>query len=172
MTEFSPVWISTEQQLRRLADAYTQATVVQKLLGRYRLPPGTAHLQGLFMPWARVPIVYVAQGPLSMDNVALRFRATSALLFGWRVREVDSTLTLELTPTDIQSVEPFTFDSPVARLFDLPFTRVRTSKTGIARDFLLCVGGRVLLPRIRARSLELRAKLEAFGRTAVPTSAN
>jgi hypothetical protein len=83
-------------------------------------------------------------------------------VFGWAVREVDSTLTFELTPSDIRSVEPFSFPSPVARLFDLPFTRVRTTKLGLAHDFLVCVGGRVLMPRIRARSLELRAALESF----------
>jgi hypothetical protein len=61
MTEFSPVWLSTEEQLRRLTEAYTEASVVQKSLGRFRLPSGTAHLQGWLMPWARVAIVYVAR---------------------------------------------------------------------------------------------------------------
>jgi hypothetical protein len=97
-----------------------------------------------------------------MTGAALRFRAAPPHVFGWAVREVDSTLTFELTPSDIHSVEPFSFPSPVARLFDLPFTRVRTTKPGLAHDFLVCVGGRVLMPRIRARSLELRAALESF----------
>ena len=167
MTEFSPVWLSTEEQLRRLAEAYTQASVVQKSLGRFPLPSGTAHLQGWLMPWARVAIVYVAQGRLTIANTVLRFRAAPPRMFGWHVREVDSTLTFELTPQDIRTVEPFPLESPVARLFDLPLTRVRTTKPGLAQDFLVCVGGRVLIPRIRARSLELRAALESFGHAAL-----
>jgi hypothetical protein len=115
----------------------------------------------------RIPIVYVAQGRLTITNSALRFRAAPPQMFGWQVLEVDSTLTFELTPRDIESVEPFTFPSPVARLFDLPFTRVRTTKPGLAPDFLMCVGGRVRIPRIRARSLELRAGLESFRHAAI-----
>lgn len=167
MTEFSPVWLSTEEQLHRLADAYTQASLVRKSLGRFRFPSGTAHLRGLLMPWARIPIVFVAQGSLTIADTALRFRATPPSVFGWQVQEVDATLTFELTPRDVEMVEPFTFPSPVARLFDLPFTRVRTTKPGLAHDFLVCVGGRVLIPRIRARSLELRAAVAAFGHAAV-----
>lgn len=157
MTEFSPVWLSTEEQLRRLADAYTQASLPQKLSGRYPLPSATAHLRGLLMPWMQIPIVYVSHGRLTIANT-LRFRATPPRVFGWRVRDVDSTLTFELTPSDIRTVEPFTFPSPVARLFDLPFTRVRTTKPGLAHEFLICAGGRVLIPRIRAQSLELRVR--------------
>ncbi|HKW12723.1 MAG TPA: hypothetical protein VJO33_20210 [Gemmatimonadaceae bacterium] len=165
MTEFSPVWLSTEEQLRRLADAYTHASLLRKFSGRYPLPSGTAHLRGLLMPWMQIPIVYVAHGRIMFANT-LRFRATPPRVFGWQVRDVDHTLTFELTPSEIQTVEPFTFPSPVARLFDLPFTRVRTTKPGLAHDFLICVGGRVLIPRIRARSLELRAALESFSHAA------
>jgi hypothetical protein len=166
MTEFSPVWLSTEEQLRRLAEAYTQASLLRKFSGRYSLPSGTAHLRGLLTPWMQIPIVYVAHGRITIANTAVRFRGTPPSVFGWQVRDVDSTLTFELTPSDIRTVEPFTFPSPVARLFDLPFTRVRTTKAGLAHDFLICVGGRVLIPRIRARSLDLRAELESFGHAA------
>jgi len=165
--DFFPVWLSTEEQLRRLADVFAQASVVEKMLGRYRIPPGTAHARGLLMSWMRVPIVYVAQGRLTITPTAVRFRATPPQMFGWQALDVDSTLTFELTPNDIQSVEPFTFPSPVARLFDLPFTRVQITKPGLAPDFLICVGGRVGIPRIRARSLELRAGLETFRRAAL-----
>ena len=149
MTEFSSVWVSSEEQLRRLADAYTQASLLRKSVGNFRLPPGTAHFRGLLMPWMRVAVIYVAEGHLTITNSTLRFRAVQPRVFGWQVREVDSTLTFELTPTDIQTVEPSPFPSPVARLFDLPLTRVRTTRPGLAGDFLICVGGRVRIPRIR-----------------------
>lgn len=171
MTEFSPVWVSSQEQLRRLADAYTQASALRKSLGNFRLPPGTAHLRGVLMPWMRAPIVYVAQGRLTIANATLRFRAVQPDVFGWRVMEVDSSLTFELTPTDIRTVEPFPLQSPVARSFDLPLTRVQTTKPGLAGDFLICVGGRVRIPRIRARSLELRTALESFHRAALIASA-
>jgi hypothetical protein len=165
--EFFPVWLSTEEQLRRLVDVFTQASVVEKTLGRYSFPPGTPHARGVFMSWMRIPIVYIAQGRLTITNTALRFRAAPPQMLGWQVLEVDSTITFELTPRDIQSVEPFTFPSPVARLFDLPFTRVRTTKPGLAPDFLMCVGGRVRVPRIRSQSVDLRAALESFSHAAL-----
>jgi len=167
--EFYPVWLSTEEQLRRVAEAFTQASFVEKSLGRYRLPPGTAHARSLFMSWMRLPIAYVSQGRLTITNTALRFRAAPPQLFGWQVLEVDSTLTFELTPNDIQSVETYTFPSAAARLRlpGLQFTRVRITQPGLAPDFLICVGRRVGIPRIRSRSLELRAALESFSRAAL-----
>jgi hypothetical protein len=60
------------------------------------------------------------------------------------------------------AVERVHFRSPVAGLFDIPFTRVRTTHVGPTRDLLLCVGGRINMPRIRARSLELCRTLEAM----------
>src|SRR5262245_26692927 len=128
------------------------------------MPAGTAHVRGVVMPWARAPIVYLAQGRLTIAATAVRFRAAPPAVFGWQVLNVDSTLSFELAPGDIQTLEPFAFSSPVARLFDLPFTRLRTTKLGFAHEFLVCVGGRVLMPRIRTRSLELRAALESFAR--------
>lgn len=171
MTEFSPVWVSSQEQLNRLADAYAKASLLQKSLGTFRLPPGTAHIRGLLMPWMRAAIVYVAQGHLTMAATTLRFRAVQPRVFGWQVRDVDSSLTFELTPTDIRAIEPFPFPSPVVRFFDIPLTRVRTTKPGLAGDFLICVGGRVRMPRIRARSLELRAALESFHRTGLTSPA-
>ena len=171
MPEFSPVWVSSEEQLQRLADAYTQASPLRKAIGTFRLPPGTAHLRGRLMPWMRAAIVYVAQGRLTIANSTLRFRAAQPHVFGWQVREVDSSLAFELTPTDIRTVEPFPFPSPVARFFDLPLTRVRTTKPGLAGDFLICVGGRVRIRRIRDRSLELRSALESFHRAALTAHA-
>lgn len=68
-------------------------------------------------------------------------------------------------------MEPFIFPSPVARLFDLPLTRVRTTKPDLAGDFLICVGGRVRIPRIRARRLVRRTELESFHRAALTAPA-
>ena len=125
-------------------------------------------MRGLFMSWMCVPIVFVAQGRLTVTNTTLRFRATPPQLIGWQLLDVESTLTFELTPNDIVSVEPFSFPSPVGRLFDLPFTRIRTTKAGLAPELLMCIGGRVRARRIRERSFELRATLESFSHAALP----
>jgi|SRR5579862_950422 len=60
---------------------------------------------------------------------------------------------------DVSAIEPADFRSPVIRTFDLPFTRVRTSKPSPIDDFLLCVGGQISMPRIRDQSRDLRANL-------------
>src|SRR5215475_8910707 len=106
MKTFSRVWLSTEEQLHRLADAYTQASLIRKSIGRFQFPSDTAHLQSLVMPWARVPLAYVAQGRLTFDHTAVSFRAEPPRQPGWQVREVYSDLAFELAPSDIRTVEP------------------------------------------------------------------
>lgn len=162
MKEYSPVWISTAEQLDRLDAAYRAATLPGKLLGTFALPEGTSHLRGLLMPWLRLPLVFVAQGRLSLEGGRLAFAPTPFRPLGWLVRGVQHDLRWEIGPNEVAAVEPADFSSPVARLFDLPFTQVRTARPGLQGEFLLCVGGRFSTPKVRARSLELRRALQAF----------
>lgn len=162
MKEYSPVWISTAEQLDRLDATYRAATLPAKLLGTFAIPEGTPHARGLLMPWTRVPLVCVAQGRLSLAGGRLAFAPTPFQAFGWLVRGTQRDLRWELGPSEIVAVEPADFSSPVARFFDIPFTRVRTGQPGLLGEFLLCVGGHVSMPKVRARSLELRRTLQAF----------
>jgi hypothetical protein len=156
---FSPVWFSTDRQLAALAQSWEAATMISKLLGRFDVPADCASLQGTLMPWTRVPLALQAQGDISLNEASFSFRQTPYRVFGWRVLSPLRDLSFDLFPNDVSAIEPVDFRSPVMRTFDVPFTRVRTSKPNPIDNFLLCVGGRISMPHIRSRSQDLREKL-------------
>jgi hypothetical protein len=156
---FSPVWFSTDRQLAALTQSWESATMTSKLLGRFEIPADCASLHGAVMPWMRVPLGLQAQGVMGLNEASFSFRQEPYRVFGWRVRTPLEDLSFNLFPNDVSAIEPADFRSPVMRTFDVPFTRVRTSKPSPIDNFLLCVGGRISMPRIRDRSRDLREKL-------------
>jgi hypothetical protein len=159
---FSPVWFSTDQQLATLVQVFESATLTAKLLGRFDIPADRASIQNVLMPWARAPRAPQAQGAVTLNERFLAFRPTSFRVFGWRVRSPMKGISFDLSPSDVVAIEPADFRSPFMRAFDLPFTRVRTSKPRPMDNFLLCVGGQIAIPRIRSRSRALRASLVSW----------
>lgn len=159
---FAPVWLSTDEQLEALSVAYAGASMPMQLLGRFNVPPGTAYLRGLLIPWARIPLVFTAAGELVVGPDVLEFSPRAFTLFGWRVRGGSRDIQFRLARADVLAVAPADIRSPVHRYFDIPFTRVRTVKEGVMSNLLLCIGGRLSMGRVRARSMELRAALERF----------
>ena len=159
---FSPVWVSTDEQVAALSASYTEASTAMKLLGRLHVPPGTAHLRGLILPWSRMPLVFIAVGDLIFHSNVLELSPRGYSLPGWRVRNVRSDIQFRLSSEEVVLVEPGDFRSPVHRFFDFPFTRLRTTHQGILSNLLLCVGGRLSMGRVRVSSMELRATLERF----------
>jgi hypothetical protein len=158
-TSFAPVWFSTDRQLEALAHSFESATMTSKLLGRFEIPEDVAFIQHVIMAWTRVPLALQAQGTVSLNDVSFSFRPTPYRVFGFRVSSPLQGLRFDLAPSDVTIVEPADFCSPVARTFDVPFTRIRTSRPGPLDNFLLCVGGRVAMPRIRSQSHDLRQRL-------------
>lgn len=158
MTNFAPIWISTDEQLDRLQHSFANASTATRLLGTYEFPEGTAHVRGRFMPWVRAPLVFIAAGEATIAGSRFGFAAKPYRVPGWHVRAVQDDLMYEVDLA-MADIEPAEFHSPFARMFDIPFTRVRTSQPGLRGNFLICVGGRFSLPKIRARSIELRAAL-------------
>jgi hypothetical protein len=155
----SPVWFSKDRQLAALTQSWESATMISKLLGRFEVPADCASFQGIFTPWMQMPLALQAQGVLGLNETSLAFRQEPYRVFGWRVRTPLEDLSFNLFPNDVSAIEPADFRSPVMRTFDVPFTRVRTSKPSPIDNFLLCVGGRISMPRIRDRSRDLREKL-------------
>jgi hypothetical protein len=158
---FLPVWFSTDRQLAALAQSWESATMASKLLGRFEIPADCASLHGIFTPWMRMPLGLQAQGVLSLGKT-FSFRQTPYRAFGWRVHSPLKDLSIDLFLNDVSAIEPADFHSLVMRTFDAPFTRVRTSKPSPIDNFLLCIGGRISMPRIRSRSLDLREKLHLW----------
>lgn len=169
MKTFTPVWLSTDEQLEALVDAHASASPWAKLAGRLPVRDGVTHLRGVFMPWMRMALVLNAQGELGFYQRSLVFKQRPFKAFGWRVQDQHRKLSFSLDADDVVSIEPCDFSSPVARLFDLPFTRVRTRRDGVQQDFLLCVGGRLAMPLIKARSVDLRQTLLDWYEGRIPT---
>lgn len=158
MTDFAPLWITTDEQLAWMQSSYQQASLATKMLGTYQVPPGRAYLRGLLVPWMRVPLIFVASGRGTVRGTRFEFTPRPHRVFGWLVRGTQDDLRFSLDLADV-TLEAADFASPVAATFDVPFTRVRSGAPGLLGNFLVCVGGMFSMPRVRARSLELRTAL-------------
>lgn len=156
---YSPVWFSTDYQMKAAISTYQAASLVTKLCGWYSVPGDAAFLRGVLMPWMRMPLVFTVQGELNITGSEISFKPIPYRMFGWIVNSPHKNLSFVLSLNDILSVELADFKSPVMQFFDIPFTRIRTNKEAPLDNFLLCVGGRIALLRIRARSEELRLSL-------------
>lgn len=160
--QFDWVWLSTDAQVSALVDSYRSASLGTKLLGRYNFRNDAAHIRGFLIPCARIPLIFVAEGALTLTEHRVAFAGRRRRVFGWRVVGVRSDLSFEFAANEIIAAEVADVPSPVARFFNIPFTRIRTVREAPFDNFLLCVGGRVSMPRIRAQSLELRHALQAM----------
>jgi hypothetical protein len=156
---FNLVWLSTDAQIAALTDGYRRATLANKLLGRFDLPPDAAHVRSFFIPWVRLPVVFVAQGRLTVDRQTVAFTPREPRLFGGQLFGVRSDLWFQYSGSELTAVEPADLGSPVAHFFDIPFTRIRTAHAPPLDNFLLCVGSRFSMRRIRRQSLEMRHEL-------------
>ena len=164
---FAPVWFTTDQQLVALAAAYGNASLLKRLLGTFRFPAGTAHIQGALTPWMRIPIAFVSAGDLDIVDNAIEYCPRPYRLFGWRVRNIKDGTHFRLQRAEVLAVEAADFSSPVAGRFDIPFTRLRTTRADGLDNVLLCIGGRLSMKHIRTRSHQFRAALQAFAAAAV-----
>ena len=165
MTRIEPVWLSTDEQIAAVTRIYTEASLAAKLLGTFDIPPGVAHLQGVFMPWMRTPIAFVAEGKLKTDGERIAFVPKPFRAFGWRVEGLRSDAGFDIPVSAVTAIEPVDLHSPVGRFFDIPFTRIRTTLPAPLDNLLLCVGGRISPARVRERSMELRRELETLARS-------
>jgi hypothetical protein len=159
MRRFDWVWSSTDTQVTTALQLYRDASLLTKMLGRYKFPSGTSHISGYVTPWMRVALIFVSEGALSIGDGRLSFQPERHRMFGWRMVNVRSDLAFDLPVGEIDMIEAADFSSPVAHLFDIPFTRVRTRLSPPLDNFLLCVGGRINMRSIRAQSIRLRSEL-------------
>lgn len=160
MSRFDYVWLSTDAQISSLTEAYRGASLATKMLGRYDLDNNVTHIRGILTPWIRIATVFIAEGALSIDGTSVSFVPKARLRFGWVTRDFRSDLSFRFASSEIVSAESAHFPSPFAAYFDIPFTRVRTNQPAPLDNFLLCAGGRISMPGIRARSVELREELQ------------
>jgi len=161
---FEPVWVSSVEHLRTFEKAFRETSYLRRILGAYLLPDCFPYTRGwLAVPW-RIPVVMFSSGRLRIGEQLLVFEARA-----WhpplnRLHHVRTDWSFTLTAQEITAVEPFEYASPVMRYYSLPFTRIRTKKSGDVADLLLWVGGLgPFMGKIRERNVKLFAKLgEAF----------
>jgi hypothetical protein len=146
-TVFRPsVWLSSVEHLRQFVKVHRDGSPLAKFLGRYSMPKEFPHVQWWLFPWMRVPIIYFANGSLTVSPAGMRFESRPRTLFGASVVNVPRDLCFDVARESIKTVEPFTLDPaeapfPALSYFNFPWTRVRTSNSGIAADFLVGLGG-------------------------------
>lgn len=168
MQKFSPIWFTTEAQLKSLDDIYSRSSLGTKLLARFDVPANTPQLRGILMPWMRAPLVFQSAGELAVAGDSVQFTARRQRLFGWRLVHVDDGLAFTLNAHELVELDLFSFSSPVARIFDLPFVRIRTTREGALSGFLLCVGAKVNTRYIARETTRLLGVLQSLTvRTAV-----
>jgi hypothetical protein len=73
VAHFDLVWLSTDAQIGALTEAYRRVNLATKLLGRFDLPHDAAYVRSFLIPWARLPLVFVAQGRLTVDERTVAF---------------------------------------------------------------------------------------------------
>jgi hypothetical protein len=159
---YSPVWITNDRQLDGLVFAYKSSSLLSKLAGRLEVSDDLTTLRGLLMPWMRMPTVMIAQGELSLGVGDMAFRPGTYKSFGWRIRGPYERLSFDLRREDVVSIEVTDFKSPVMRAFDFTFARIRTTRSSPIDNFLVCVGGRLSMSRIRKNTQEMQRRLLAW----------
>ena len=161
---FEPVWVSSAEHLQTFERAYRECSYVRLFAGAWKLPEGFPYVRGwMGIPW-RVPIVMFSSGQVRIEDRLLEFEAKPWRLPLNRLHHLRTDLRFTLTDEDITEVKAFEFASPIMRYYNLPFTRIRTTKGGELADFLLCVGGvGPLMGKVRAMNAEMSSRLrDAF----------
>lgn len=162
MQTFAPIWLTSESQLRSLEGILARASLASKLLARFDIPAAAPQVRGTLLPWMRAPLVFQSAGELAVSDASVGFTARRQRLFGWRLLNVDDSLAFTLEAREIVDVASCSFRSPVARVFDLPFIRIRTTRNGALGQFLLCVGAKVNQRHITRETSRLLGVLQSL----------
>lgn len=166
MITFEPVWISTDEHMKKLYAIYKQASTLDKILGIYNLPPNFPQaqmVQGLLPFFNRkVPIVAIASGLGEIGDTEFSFQSKPFHIFGSITKNLMD-LEFKLSKDELIEVTHAKADSPIIQYYSTPFTRVRTTREGLLSNFLVCVGGRgPSMKEVNAKSSELFRGLESL----------
>lgn len=164
MAYFRSVWVSTDEQFEAFDEAFKSASIFTKALGRYRIRKGAAYTTNLLTPWMRIPIVMIAAGELDISESRLSFRSRKQFTFASRRKNLWSKFKFDLSLDQIIAVENYHRVPAMRSVFELVWTRVRTSAPAPLDNFLIAVGGQnsLALPQYRKQSLHLREKISTL----------
>lgn len=160
--QFEPVWISTMAHLDRLHQLFRHTSALKKAFGIYDIPEGFPYAQyGSILLTLKAPLVMVANGIMHIENQKIRYLARPMQVRGSQIHNLQINLEFDIHADELISIERYLGKSPVSKHFDLPFTRIRSSRSGLQEDFLVCVGGvGPSMGRVKAKSEELFVALK------------
>lgn len=125
--------------------------------GAYRLPHNFPHIQmrRWLLPGRKIPVVAIASGSGRIENDKFSFRSTPFTILGSTTHNLLD-LQFDISRSELVAVTHASAESPVLRYYNMPFTRIRTRRSGLLSDFLVCVGGLgPSMQQINARSSQL-----------------
>jgi hypothetical protein len=142
MIAFEPVWICTDEHIRKFHAIYRQADFIEKMFGAYNFPPGYPymHMGWGLLPFYKFPLVFVASGIGWIQNDSFYFQSRPFNVFGYITRNLLD-LKFGLGAGDQVQVTRAKVESPVLQYYSIPFTRLQTKREGLLSDFLVCAGG-------------------------------
>lgn len=138
--QFKNAWISSKQHFMTLAEIYRNSSLLRKTTCIFPIPEGFPHLR-MLLGICRAPAAFTALGIIELGNDLLRFESTPAPMIQHKLRNIDSSLTFEISRNQIGSVTRYTGSSPFMKHFDIPFIQVNCDASIMQGEFLLCVGG-------------------------------
>lgn len=123
MIIFEYVWISSDEHLARFDAMCRQASIFDKLLGRYKIPDNFPYLeshQGMFLP-QKMPTVMIANGIGKIDNHRFSFQSKPFHILGTHASNLLD-LDFELEADDLIQVVRAKAESPIMKYYSMPFT--------------------------------------------------
>jgi hypothetical protein len=134
--------------------------MITKFLGR-TISHLMSRISGAFLsPWVRIATIFVAEARLAIDGSNLSFTPKPRLKSGWLTRAHRSDLSFRLSAVELIELRRGDIPSPLARYFNIPFTRFAHRAPSSIRQCSFVRRRSDTMPRIRAQSIELREELK------------
>jgi hypothetical protein len=152
---FHPILVSSINHIDTWADIVHNASWWRRRWGVFTIPPSFPHVVCLFY---RIPVVFFANGTLSIESDMVSFTASCPRSFGVKYRNLLNELHFQLSAGDIKSIERYRNPRPFRRIeyYNINWVRVQTRENLFSGDFLLCVGGKgPFMGKIRRSTDEL-----------------
>jgi hypothetical protein len=145
---FDPVWVSTVEHLTRFKSINADTADAIRSGFRYNVPekfPQTRMAMFFGLAYSSPsPLIMFSNGILDIDNNKVSYKAYQFKLKNNRVINVNDELWFSISISEILSLDKYLFVSPINHHFNMSFSRIYTTKSGLLADLLLCVGGQNL----------------------------
>src|SRR5687767_347870 len=138
---FPSVWLSTPAHLQAWERLYYDHRGRPRRFSVSNVPAGFPYVRPFWGLSAQaLPIVYLASGILSIDDAGLRLEPKEYRFMGNRHVGLRQELAFTLRWDEIRGRERQTLVSPVAKMFNMTFAQLTTTRPGLLAEISLAVG--------------------------------